>query len=278
MTTITKQTKHMCVLEFKEVDKAKAKDMVIKNHYSHKWGTAFGVINIGVFRDNQLLGVAVFGHMMNPNSYKSIADIEKNEIIELNRLWISDDLGHNAETITMGACWKILRKDYPHIKLVQSFADGRLGCGTIYKASNFKYYGNTTTLFYENVETKEVKHNALFNDGRHIGSMLNHNTDLLDGKLRAFKVKTYRYIYILDKKVHVKLNEKPYPSYDKGIDYVPIRYSDNLLGKLVLGYNAINDKYHANKALALIKGDSYKILDEQMKHKYVNEFINKGVN
>lgn len=37
MTTITKQTKHMGVLEFKEVDKAKAKDMVIKNHYSHKW-------------------------------------------------------------------------------------------------------------------------------------------------------------------------------------------------------------------------------------------------
>lgn len=278
MTIITKKTKHMGTLEFKEVDKPTAKEMVVNNHYSHKWGTAFGVINVGVFRDNQLLGVAVFGHMMNPNSYKSIADIEKNEIIELNRLWISDELGHNAETITLGACWKILKKDYPHIKLVQSFADGRLGCGTIYKASNFKYYGNSTTLFYENIETKEVKHNVLFNNGRNIGSMLKHNIDLLDGKLRPFKVKTYRYIYILDKRVNVKLKEKPYPTYSKGMEYVPIAYSDNLLGKLVLGYNSMNDSYHANKALSLIKGNISKILDEQMNHKYLNEFINKGAN
>lgn len=278
MTIITKKTKHMGILEFKEIDKPVAKEMIVKNNYSHKWGTPFGVINIGVFRDNKLLGVAVFGHMMNPNSYKSIADIEKNEIIELNRLWISDELGHNAETITLGACWKILKKDYPHIKLVQSFADGRLGCGTIYKASNFKYYGNSTTLFYENIETKEIKHNALFNDGRHIGSMLKHNKELLDGKLRPFKVKTYRYIYILDKRVDVKLKEKPYPTYSKGMEYVSITYSDNLLGKLVLGYNSMNDSYHANKALSLIKGNISKILDEQMNHKYLNEFINKGAN
>lgn len=103
MTIITKQTKHMGTLVFREVDRRTAKEMIVKNHYSHKWNAQFGRINIGVFKEERLLGVAVFGFMMNANSYKSIANIEKNEIVELNRLWIGDELGHNAETIMLGA-------------------------------------------------------------------------------------------------------------------------------------------------------------------------------
>jgi preprotein translocase subunit SecA len=71
----------MGTLVMKEVSKEVAKPMIIENHYSHKWGSQFGLINVGVFRDDVLLGVAVFGWMKNANSYKSIANIEKNEII-----------------------------------------------------------------------------------------------------------------------------------------------------------------------------------------------------
>lgn len=50
MKEITKETKHMGTLVFKEIDKNIARDLIIKNHYSHKFNTAFGKINIGVFQ------------------------------------------------------------------------------------------------------------------------------------------------------------------------------------------------------------------------------------
>lgn len=273
-TIIKKKTKNMGTLTFKEIDKKTAREMIIKNHYSHKWGTPFGVVNVGVFREDKLLGVAVFGYMMNPNSYSSIAEIEKDEIIELNRLWIDDELGYNAETITLGACWKILRKDHPQIKLVQSFADGRLGVGTIYKASNFKYFGYSTTMFFENIETGEIKHNALFNDGRHPSALIKNNRDFLLGKIRAFKVNTYRYIYVLDKRVKLKLKEKPYPEYQKGMDYIEYSHPDNLLAKLALLYKANGERELALIAYNKIKSKNKKeIIDNQREHKKVKEFI-----
>lgn len=265
----------MGTLLFHEVDYQTAKEMTIKNHYSHKWNTAFGKINIGVFRDDELLGVAVFGNLMNPKSYRKIANIEQNEIIELNRLWISDKLGHNAETITLGACWKILRKDYPHIKLVQSFADGRLGCGTIYKASNFKYYGFTHTKFVKDTLTNNVYHDAVFNNSGRINSMMTNNKIVLDNHYMCFKVKTYRYIYVLDKKVNIHLKEEPYPDYDKGIEHCEYVQSDNLWGKLYWIYTMTGQQEYANKAYQLIKTDKNKVIAEQYNHKAIVNFRNK---
>lgn len=276
MTTITKQTKHMGLLEFEEIGYQTSKEIIINNHYSHTWNTAFGKINIGVFRDKQLLGVAVFGNMMNPNGYKSIADINKNEIIELNRLWISDELGHNAETIMLGACWKIIRKDYPHIKLVQSFADGRLGCGTIYKASNFKYYGYTKSLFFENKYTLDTYHQATLNNSARLKSMISRNRYYLDNQLTAFYVKTYRYIYVLDKKVNIKLKEQEYPKYDIGVDKIEYKHPDTLLAKLAILYEHLGEYDYSEKAISQMKDlDQLKI---QQENKYIKAFIEKENN
>ena len=51
----------MGVLVIKEIDKKIAKEIIIKNHYSHKWNTSFGKINIGIYqKDNiQCLGLQV---------------------------------------------------------------------------------------------------------------------------------------------------------------------------------------------------------------------------
>ena len=160
---VTRCTKNLGTLIIRSVEKKLAKSIIIENHYSHKWNDSFGIMNFGIFRESsdKCLGVAVFGRMMNSHSFKSISDdLEKNEIVELNRLWVDDCLGHNAESLFIGACFKILRSEYPEIKTVQSFADGRLGVGTIYKATNFKYFGVHKTSFYENTVTGEVTHNA----------------------------------------------------------------------------------------------------------------------
>lgn len=196
--------------------------MIIEHHYSHKWNDNFGIINFGIFNENseKCLGVAVFGRMKNPHSFNLISDDLKNmsEIMELNRLWIDDCLGHNAESIFIAACFKILRSDYPEIKAIQSFADGRLGCGTIYKATNFKYFGVSKTLFYENIVTGEVTHNTVMTNTGGSG-IIQMNRQWCEGILKPFEVNTYRYIYPLQK-ISFKLKEKPYPEYSKGKEYL----------------------------------------------------------
>ncbi|MDE6424612.1 MAG: hypothetical protein K2K89_00485 [Ruminococcus sp.] len=218
---ITKRTKSLGTLVIKPVEKKLAKSMIVENHYSHKWNDSFGIINFGIFRENsdKCLGVAVFGRMMNSNSFRMISeDLEKDDIVELNRLWIDDCLGYNAESLFIWTCFKIIRSEYPNIKAVQSFADGRLGCGTIYKATNFKYFGFHRTLFYENKVTGEITHEVIMNNARHTG-FVRMNHQWCEGNLKPFVVNTYRYIYPL-KKISFKLKEKPYPEYNIGKEYL----------------------------------------------------------
>ncbi|MDE6672839.1 MAG: hypothetical protein K2K16_11700 [Ruminococcus sp.] len=218
---IIKYTKSLGTLVIRPVEKILAKSIIVENHYSHKWNDSFGIINFGIFRENsdKCLGVAVFGRMMNSHSYKSISnDLEKDSIVELNRLWVDDCLGHNAESLFIGACFRIIRSEYPHIKAVQSFADGRLGCGTIYKATNFKYFGFHKTKFYENKITGEITHEVLMNNANHIG-IVRMNRQWCEGILKSFVVNTYRYIYPL-KKIRFKLKEKDYPEYSIGKEYL----------------------------------------------------------
>ena len=218
---VIKRTKSLGTLIIRPVEKQLAKSMIIENHYSHKWNDSFGIINFGIFREDsdKCLGTAVFGRMMNSDSFRLISDdLEKDDIVELNRLWVDDCLGHNAESLFIGACFKILRSEYPHIKAVQSFADGRLGCGTIYKATNFKYFGVHKTLFFENKITGEITHNAIMTNSNSIG-IVRMNRQWCEGNLKPFTVNTYRYIYPL-KKISFKLKEKPYPEYSIGKKYL----------------------------------------------------------
>lgn len=211
------------MLVFKEVDYKLAKQLVLENHYSHKWNTAFGKVNIGVFKKQDLntcLGVACFGNLMNTKSHHNInKDFCLVNVVELNRLWLDDCLGKNAETMMLGACWKILRNDYPEIKAVQSFADGRLGVGTIYKAANFHYFGYSKTLFYENTINGEVRHRVPMENTKRPDGFIKLNYQYSLGVLKPFYVKTFKYIYPLYKNTKIELTELPYPEYEKGLQY-----------------------------------------------------------
>ena len=228
-----------CVLEFDEIDYKTTKDMIIKNHYSKKWNTSFGKINIGVFKDGVLLGVASFGNLMNPKSYKKINSSFKQEnVIELNRLWVDDVLGKNVESVLLGASWKILRDKYPHIKAVQSFADGRLGCGTIYKATNFKYFGYSESIFFEHVETGETYHKVPLENTARPKGLVEKNAMWVEKKLKPFVVKTYRYIYLLYKDVKIEMREQKYPEYEIGFTYLE-KYDhrkSNIIRAYILSY------------------------------------------
>lgn len=209
------------ILVIRAVDKAIAKQMIIDNHYSHKWNVGgFGKYNYGIFKEDapeQCLGVAVYGYMKNPNAKTFTHPNTDAWMCELNRLWISDELGYNAETILIAASIKLLRKDDKNIVAIQSFADGRLGCGTIYKAANFKYYGYHLSRFLQNKRTDEVIQEQILTLQTCPSGYLRSNMAYLLGDFEVFQVRTYRYIYPLCKHFEFNKPELPYPEYNKGM-------------------------------------------------------------
>jgi hypothetical protein len=250
------------------IDVDVAKKMVIENHYSKKWHHTFGKINIGIFKKNVLLGCAVFGNMMNSKSYNKIANIKENEIIELNRLWISDELGKNAETILISKSFSIIKRKMPHIKLVQSFADGRLGVGTIYKAASFNYYGFHYSRFFKNTQNNIFFHKVGFEDTRNVSTMLNYNKIYLDKKLKCYLVKTYRYIYLLNRKTKINLKQKPYPAYEKGMIEIEYQHPIGVLCRLYLMYQTRNDVEYMEKTMLELKS---RFSNEQIEKEIINQ-------
>lgn len=272
---IVKTSKNNGTLTFKLIDYHTAKKMMIDNHYSKKWNSSFGKINVGVFKDDELLGCAVFGNLMNPTSYKSLnPEFKKDSLIELNRLWIDDKLVRNAETMLLGASFKIIRALYPEILAIQSFADGRLGCGTIYKAANFKYYGYSETLFYEDIDTGEVFHKVpLENTKRPLG-FIGKNLRYIDGKLKPFIVKTYRYIYPLHKNVSILLKEQPYPSYEIGQEYISHEHSIGLLCRLHIMLEMIDPHSpYTNKVYDIIQRNTTHCIDSEIENQKINKSV-----
>lgn len=207
-------------LIIREIPKVLAKEMIIANHYSHKWNDGgFGKFNYGIFRAEEperCLGVVVFGLMKNPAGKVFTHPNPKAWMCELNRMWIDDCLGRNAESILIAASIKLLRKADPTCVAVQSFVDGRLGCGTIYKAANFQYYGFHYTIFCRNRRSGEVVHQQILTNSTSPTGYLRSNIAFLIGDLEMFRVKTYRYIYPLDKRFKFNGRQQPYPAYEKG--------------------------------------------------------------
>ncbi|HBV49313.1 MAG TPA: hypothetical protein DEB64_00710 [Alistipes sp.] len=226
---VLKETSALGRLIIKPVDKALAKELIVANHYSHKWNEGgFGKYNFGIFRaeaPDDCLGVAVYGYMKNPKAKLFTHPNPNAWMCELNRMWIDDTLGKNAESILIAASIKLLRKLAPDCVAVQSFADGRLGCGTIYKAANFRYYGFHYTKFLRNRRTGEITHEQILTNTTSPSAYLRSNIAYLIGDLEVFQVKTYRYIYPLCKRFRFNGPEKPYPQYEKGID--PVEWNRN---------------------------------------------------
>ena len=217
---VLKNTSALGSLIIKLVPQAEAKDLIVKNHYSHKWNEGgFGKYNFGIFRaeePDKCLGVAVYGYMKNPRAKIFTHPNPRAWMCELNRMWIDDTLGHNAESVLIAASIKLLRKIDSDVVAIQSFADGRLGCGTIYKAANFRYFGFHYTKFLRNRRTGEITHEQILTNTTSASAYLRANMAYLLGDFEVLVVKTYRYIYPLCKHFRYCGKEKPYPQYEKG--------------------------------------------------------------
>lgn len=134
----------------KEVERDEANAVIVANHYSHKFYNN-SLIHLGLFVDKQLRGVLQFGQAMNPQSMGGVVEgTQIDEYLELNRMWLDDGMPRNSESKAISYAVKFIRRKYPKIAWIQSFADERCGrLGVVYQASSFLYCGEHVSTFWE---------------------------------------------------------------------------------------------------------------------------------
>lgn len=140
----------------KAVSAKAANDVVKQVHYSGKV-VPNSKLHFGVYLEGRLEGVMSFGPSMDKR--KSLAFVEGtqwNGFLELNRMAFSDRLPKNSESRALGVAMRLIKKHYPHIEWIVSYADGsQCGDGTIYRASGFVLTGikkNTSMLRFPDGE------------------------------------------------------------------------------------------------------------------------------
>ena len=179
----------------KEIDRNLANDIIVQNHYSKKYFNN-SYIHLGVFNAQEIIGVLQYGHLLNNDSIKNIVNgAQKGEAIELNRMWIADNVGEYPESRAISYSLKYIRRKYPKIKWIQSFADERCGgFGIVYQACSFDYYGEHLSTFY--TDGDKFYHNIQVTASREKAGTQVQNKD----ELEKIKLRQFRYIKFLDQR------------------------------------------------------------------------------
>jgi len=144
--------------------------VLLNHHYLHR--IPAGIIQCYAMTDADnfmiVLGAAVFtnGGIQYDGRFLTFA-----------RLWVDDRMGKNSESMMISHCMRDLAKSYPKYEGVVTWADPKQGHnGTIYKASNFIYdgesrrtkrYRHATTgrMVYQRTVTDESMYVAVDDDG-----------------------------------------------------------------------------------------------------------------
>ena len=122
-----------------------------------------------------------------------VSDTGWNDFLELNRMAFSDALPRNSESRALGIAFRMIRKHYPHIDWVVSFADGtQCGDGTIYRASGFVLTQiKKNASVWQHKETGEQRQDMQF---FHTGTLQERK----NGKWEKISGNMLRYVYFLN--------------------------------------------------------------------------------
>ena len=126
----------------KPISAKDARRIIRKLHYSGKVVNNSS-LHLGVFLDGKCEGAMSFGASLDKR--KMLGMVEGtgwNDFLELNRMAFSDALPRNSESRAISIAMRIIKKHYPNIEWIVSFADGsQCGDGIIYRASGFCLVG-----------------------------------------------------------------------------------------------------------------------------------------
>lgn len=198
--------------QVREIHRDRANAIIRRHHYSGKVvGNAY--VHLGVFIDGELYGVLQLGYAMNPASGGGVVEGTANdEYLELNRMWLDDFAPKNSESRAISYAIRYIRRAWPKVRWIQSFADERCGLnGTVYQACNFDYAGSHTSTFWE--LDGEMFHNIAATTtgekGGHRSRWLRENL----ARATRHDLRQFRYLFFLKPRFRrgLKLKLQPYP-------------------------------------------------------------------
>lgn len=111
--------------------------MVVENHYLHRKAPCS--FSFGMFNElEEMVGVIVYGTPSSAPLRRGVCGVEeKDNVIELTRLWIADGIGKNAESYLIGNTLRKVNKE-----IIVSYAEAEQGhLGIVYQATNWIYTG-----------------------------------------------------------------------------------------------------------------------------------------
>jgi len=209
----------MTPFEVRTVDKAIAKRLIIKHHYSHKWSSCRYAL--GLILDNKIHGIATYGYPVGRQVVTSITTkpLEPDAVLELTRLWITDKDGKNTESWFLGKTFQWLR-DNSRTKILISYSDPMYHhVGTIYQATNWWYQGNNTMLIKSYIHVVKGERLHPRTCVAKYGTVKTEELLKIDPNYKRIKMeKKHRYLYVLhnrDRKNILKTLKHPLVKYPK---------------------------------------------------------------
>jgi hypothetical protein len=114
-----------------------ASEIVVAEHYLHRRPPISHAF--GFFQNGRTLGVVTYGTPASRHLQISACPSDPALVVELNRLWLDDELPKNSESWFVSRTLRLLPP-----RIVVSYADPLYGhYGYIYRALNFRYAGWT---------------------------------------------------------------------------------------------------------------------------------------
>jgi hypothetical protein len=219
------------------ISAAVANALVRRVHYSGKIAPN-SQLHLGVYLNGMLEGAMQFGPSMDKRKVIGLVrDTGWNGFLELNRMAFGPALPRNSESRALGVAMRMIRKAYPHVEWIISFADGtQCGDGTIYRAAGFvltKIGKNSTIWDIGGIivpdtsvragiggtnERRRVMANMTLTKGKHIletgASSMKQFKEAGAKVLEGFQL---RYIYFLNPAARARLTvpEIPFSEIDK---------------------------------------------------------------
>ena len=137
-------------LTVREIDRETALSMVQKYHYSN----TLPKINkhlLGFYESDKLVGIVTLGWGTRPkHTIKRIfPSLDTQDYYEIGRMCMTDEMPKNSESQMLSALVKYIKRNYPWVKVLFTWADGMLGKpGYVYQAANFIYAGYSDGEMY----------------------------------------------------------------------------------------------------------------------------------
>jgi hypothetical protein len=145
-------------IELNYTDAQTARKVIERFHYMKTYPSG-AKVNVALTHKNKIIGIFVFGYSSQTDKKieKLVENLTKKDYLEMQRIWISDDFGHNTESFVFSRIVKMLEKDLG-LKMLVTHAGGcKDDCGIVYQASNWLYFGKQASNDFYLTKAGEYK-------------------------------------------------------------------------------------------------------------------------